>query len=89
MRRAGLEDPKRCCFIDDSRTNVAAALKIGWGRCVHFCERGLDAVEGGQHKRIGVGADGQEALREADVIGKLEELRVVWADLFKQDVERN
>ena len=69
--------------------NVSAALKIGWGRCVHFCEHGLDTVEGGQVKRIGVGADGQEGLQEATIIKKLEDLRVVWADLFKAGTQVN
>ena len=87
MRKAGVTDPKKCFFIDDSRTNVAAALKLGWERVVHFCEHGLETVEGGRHKQIGVGADGQEALKEATVVNKLQDLRVVWADIFKPEVE--
>ncbi len=83
MRKANITDPKKCFFIDDSRTNVAAALKLGWGHVVHFCEHGLETVEGGRSKRIGIGADGQEALNEASVVNKLEDLRVVWADVFK------
>ncbi|KAJ3521105.1 hypothetical protein NM688_g9063 [Phlebia brevispora] len=59
MRKAGITDPKKCLFVDDSRNNVAAALKLGWGRAVHFCERGMETVEGGRSKLIGVGADGQ------------------------------
>ena len=69
-------------------TGVAAALKIGWGLCVHFCEHGLDTVEGGKLRQIGINADGQkEELREAGIISKLEELRVVWSDLFKPKVD--
>ena len=83
MRKAGITDPGKCFFIDDSRTNVAAALNLGWRRVVHFCEQGLETVEGGKAKQIGVGADGQEALNEATVVNKLEDLRVVWADVFK------
>lgn len=41
-------------------------------------------MEGGKHKQIG--ADGQEALKDAVVISTLEELRTVWSELFKQDV---
>lgn len=63
---------------------MAAALRLGWGHCVHFCEQGLDTMEGGKHKQIG--ADGQEALKDAVVISTLEELRTVWSELFKQDV---
>ena len=59
------------------------ALNLGWRRVVHFCEQGLETVEGGKAKQIGVGADGQEALNEAIIVNKLEDLRVVWADEFK------
>lgn len=83
MKKAGITDPKKCYFIDDSRSNVAAALQLGWGRCVHFCERGLETVEGGKPKQIG--ADGKEALQDAVVIGHLEELRTVWSDVFMKD----
>lgn len=83
MRKAGITDPKKCYFIDDSRNNVAAAQRLGWGRCVHFCEQGLETVEGGKPKRIG--ADGKEALQDAVVIGRLVELRTVWSELFVKD----
>ncbi len=85
MRRAGLSDPSKCFFIDDSKTNVKAAINLGWGRCVHFCEQGLETVEGGQRKQIS--ADGEEALQMegAVVIGRLEELRTVWSDVFKTE----
>lgn len=85
MQMARVTDPKKCFFIDDSRTNVAAAIRLGWGRCVHFCEQGLETVEGGMPKRIG--ADGKEALQDATVIARLEELRTVWSEVFKKDTE--
>ncbi|EKM59208.1 uncharacterized protein PHACADRAFT_191528 [Phanerochaete carnosa HHB-10118-sp] len=87
MSKAGVEDPKRCFFIDDSRNNVAAAVKLGWGRCVHFCEAGLETVEGGKTRQIG--ADGKDALPEATVIGRLEELRTVWNDVFKKSTDES
>ena len=77
-----MTDPSNVYFIDDSRKNVAAALALGWGHCVHFCEAGLEVVEGGRPKQIG--ADGQAALQDAVVIGVLEELRTVWRELFKE-----
>ncbi|KAI0702875.1 pyrimidine 5-nucleotidase [Cytidiella melzeri] len=83
LKKAGVSDPKRCYFIDDSRNNVAAAFKLGWGHCVHFCERGLETMEGGKSKQIG--ADGQPALQSVPVIGTLEELRTVWRELFRDD----
>ncbi|KAH9943486.1 pyrimidine 5-nucleotidase [Epithele typhae] len=65
LKKAALTDPSKCYFIDDSRNNVKAARQLGWGHCVHFCERG-DADEG------------------IVAISKLEELRIVWSELFKQ-----
>lgn len=85
MSKAGVTDPNKCFFIDDSRNNVAAAIQLGWGRCVHFCEAGLEVVEGGMPKQIG--ADGKEAMPGATVIGRLEELRTVWNDVFKKDTD--
>lgn len=85
MKEAGVTDPKKCFFIDDSRNNVAAAIHLGWGRCVHFCEQGLETVEGGRPKQIG--ADGKEALQDATVISRLEELRTVWSDVFHKATE--
>lgn len=83
MKKASALDPRKCFFVDDSRKNVEAAINLGWGRCVHFCEKGLKTVEGGRPGRIG--ADGEPALEGATVISRLEELRTVWKDLFKHD----
>ena len=59
----------------------AAAIALGWGNCVHFCEAGLETVEGGKAKQIS--ADGKEPLPGATVVGRLEELRSVWSEVFK------
>ncbi|GJE84191.1 pyrimidine 5-nucleotidase [Phanerochaete sordida] len=81
MQKAAVSDPKKIFFIDDSRNNVAAAAALGWGSCVHFCEAGLETVEGGKAKQIS--ADGKEPLPGAIVVGRLEELRSVWSEVFK------
>ena len=62
--------------------NVKAARKLGWGHCVHFCEKGLLHVEGGRPKYIG--ADVQEGVDEDGIITitNLEALRTVWSELF-------
>jgi hypothetical protein len=84
MEQADVSDPSKCLFVDDNRCNVDAARSLGWAQCVHFCERGLQAVEGGKVKEIGSerkeGAEDNGVL----VISDLEELRVVWPDIFKK-----
>lgn len=81
MGLAGISDPSKCYFVDDSRANVQAAWRVGWGRCVHFCERGLEIMEGGKFKEI---IPNEELPRDIEEITHLEELRRVWADIFKQ-----
>lgn len=84
MEKAGVEDPSRCYFIDDSRTNVEAARRLGWGHCVHFCERGVLHVEGGRPKYIGSDIQEGEDLSGIDAVSKVDELRSVWPEIFKQ-----
>ncbi|OBZ70454.1 Uncharacterized protein C24B11.05 [Grifola frondosa] len=84
LKTAGVKDASRCFFVDDSWKNVDAARRLGWGRCVHFCERGLCAVEGGKIREIG-----EDSFKEPDPngvvdISRLEELRTVWSDIFKE-----
>jgi pyrimidine and pyridine-specific 5'-nucleotidase len=75
--KAGVTDPSKCYFIDDSRLNVDAAKSLGWGHCIHFCERGLTATEGGIEKTIGCGEDLKD-----DAVTTLDDLRRVWPELF-------
>ncbi|TBU32826.1 pyrimidine 5-nucleotidase [Dichomitus squalens] len=84
MKIAGVTDPSQCYFIDDSLNNVKAARALGWDHCVHFCERGLLHVEGGKPKYIG--SDSQDSVADDGiaVITKLDELRTVWPEIFKQ-----
>jgi len=80
MKQANLTDPSKCYFVDDSKTNIEAALELGWGKCVHFCEQGMQAVEGGKVKEIGQAGS---VANGAVVISRLEELRTVWPEVFK------
>ncbi|KAJ3814203.1 pyrimidine 5-nucleotidase [Lentinula lateritia] len=88
MSLASVIDPSKCYFIDDNWRNVQAAQKIGWAHCVHFCERGLEHVEGGKVTKISstakVNVDSQqEEKADIKVISELEELRDVWPEIFK------
>ncbi|KAI0638133.1 pyrimidine 5-nucleotidase [Trametes polyzona] len=84
MKKAGVRDPSKCYFIDDSRTNVEAARRLGWGHCVHFCERGLLHVEGGKPKYIGSDIQDGEDTSGITAVSKIDELRTVWPEIFKQ-----
>ena len=85
MEKAGISDPSKCYFVDDSRSNVDGARARGWARCVHFSEHGQEAVEGGVLKKINnekaVGAKSDDGI---DTISDLEELRAVWPEIFKE-----
>lgn len=84
MKQANVSDPSKCYFIDDSRGNIDGALAQGWAKCVHFCEKGLEAMEGGRTKKIGgERAKGTPVSNGIDVVTTLEELRVVWPEIFK------
>ncbi|KAI0750739.1 pyrimidine 5-nucleotidase [Daedaleopsis nitida] len=84
MTIAGLRDPTKCYFVDDSLINIQSARNLGWGHCVHFCERGIEHMEGGRPKFIG--SDIQEGAVSNGIvtISKLEGLRTVWPEVFKQ-----
>lgn len=84
MKQANINDPSKCYFVDDNRGNVDAAFAQGWAKCVHFCERGLEAMEGGKMKQIG--DERVEGVAENNVVDitTLEELRDVWPEIFKQ-----
>ena len=84
MKKAGVTDPAKCYFVDDSRGNVKAARQLGWGHCVHFYERGVEHMEGGRPKKIG--SDIQDGDNEDGIaaIANLDELRGVWPELFVQ-----
>lgn len=80
MKQAGISDPSKCLFVDDSRTNVEAAQKLGWGRCVYFCEYGMQVVEGGKVKELR--GNEKELPNGIKIVSRLEELRDIWPDVF-------
>lgn len=82
MRIANISDASKCLFIDDSKSNVIAAKKLGWGRCAHFHETGLDVVEGGRKMSLGVHGGSAADVEGIAVINDLEELRTIWPDVF-------
>lgn len=88
MSLASTSDPSICYFIDDNRRNVEAARELGWGHCVHFCERGLEHVEGGKVQKISnashVNGVGQNDM-DIKVISELGELRDTWPEIFKSN----
>jgi len=83
LKQANISDPSKCFFVDDSRKNVDAAKGLGWGACVHFCETGLQVVEGGKLKMIGNEREQGATENDVPTISDLDELRVVWPQIFK------
>jgi pyrimidine and pyridine-specific 5'-nucleotidase len=83
LKQANVSDPSKCFFVDDSRKNVDAAKLLGWGACAHFCEAGLQVVEGGKLKEIGDEREQGAVDNDVSVISDLEELRVIWSQIFK------
>ncbi|KZT62106.1 pyrimidine 5-nucleotidase [Calocera cornea HHB12733] len=72
MRVAGVTDASKCLFVDDNLNNVKAAKALGWGSSVLYSER-----EEGNAMKEHPHVEGVDA-----VIGRLEELRLVWKDIF-------
>lgn len=95
LKQARVTDPSKILFIDDNLGNVKAAQSEGWGRCVHFCEAGLLAVEGGKLRTIGDDTPSlphdrteekvAQKVGEIAVVNELQQLRKVWPDLFVQE----
>lgn len=86
MKQANVSDPSKCYFVDDNRTNVDAARALGWGHCVHFCEKGLEAMEGGRIKEIDDAREPGAVDNGVVDVTTLEELRQVWPEIFQQAI---
>ncbi|KAF8897624.1 pyrimidine 5-nucleotidase [Infundibulicybe gibba] len=86
MKQAGVPSPSKCYFVDDNRGNVDAARAQGWAHCAHFCEVGLEAMEGGRLKEIGEERSNDRPENDGvAIIGNLEELRRIWPEIFKSE----
>ena len=85
MQQAGVADPSKCYFVDDSVRNILAARALGWGHCVHFYEKGLEVTEGGRTMRLDgkVGNEGKDGDDGVAEISDLQQLREVWPEIFK------
>lgn len=84
IRQAGVSEPSRCLFVDDSRQNVVSAKKLGWGRCVHFYEGRLENRQSGRSTALDQSGNTATDADGIVVINNLEELRVVWSDIFRR-----
>jgi pyrimidine and pyridine-specific 5'-nucleotidase len=84
MKQANIKDPSKCYFVDDNRKNIDSACAEGWAHCVHFCERGLEAMEGGRIKEIDDEREPDAVDNDVVEISTLDELRTVWPEIFKQ-----
>lgn len=72
LEKAHVHDPSKCLFVDDNLQNVQAAKRLGWGSCVYYREPGEQS-----EYTIFEGVDA--------TIHHLEELRMVWPHIFKED----
>lgn len=86
MQQAGVQDPAKCFFVDDSLKNLKAAKAVGWIRCVHFREHDPTTTPqklGANHRNT---PGGQEELIITEdgipVINDLQQLRSVWPEIF-------
>jgi len=81
MRQAGVQDPQRCLFVDDSISNVEGAKRVGWIHSVHFREHGPEGVEA-----LSINSMAKELITKdgIPIINDLQQLREVWPDIFVQ-----
>ncbi|PFH52803.1 hypothetical protein AMATHDRAFT_73928 [Amanita thiersii Skay4041] len=80
IQQVGITDRSKCYFVDDSFRNVQAAHALGWGKCVHFCEKGHDLTVNGN---LVNGLENGEMDSPIQRISSLEELRDIWPEIFK------
>jgi pyrimidine and pyridine-specific 5'-nucleotidase len=78
MQQVGVDDFSKFLFVDDSRSNVEAAKRFGWTRCVHFREDGHSTGGALSANHMVCNQD------EIPVINDLQQLREVWPDIFVQ-----
>jgi pyrimidine and pyridine-specific 5'-nucleotidase len=83
MQQAGVNDFRKCLFVDDSHGNVVGAKRFGWTRSVHFREDGHGTDEAFTADHM-VGKQEPPDEDEIPVINDLQQLREVWPDIFVQ-----
>lgn len=79
MQQAGVTDPSKCLFVDDSFINIEGAKRVGWIRCVHFREVGHEVLHA---KRIAEVSEKPISGDVIPVVTDLQQLREVWPDIF-------
>ena len=79
MQQAGVTDPSKCLFVDDSFINIEGAKRVGWIRCVHFREVGHEVLHA---KRIAEVSEKPITGDVIPVVTDLQQLREVWPDIF-------
>ena len=82
MQQAGVQDPAKCLFVDDSVNNLKAAKAVGWIRCVHFREHDPTAPEKPSVNDTPGGQEEHPTEEGTPVINNLQQLRDVWPDIF-------
>ena len=84
MNQAGVRDPAKCLFVDDSLSNVKSARRVGWIRSVHFREHGPITLQ--EPAVTHTPTDQAKGLIEEGIpiINNLQQLRNVWPDIFVQ-----
>ena len=86
MHKAGVQDPTKCLFVDDTLKNVESAKRVGWIRSVHLREQEYEPtipeIPAVDHTLT----DQEELPSEGGIpiINNLQQLRSVWSDIFVQ-----
>ena len=82
MQQAGVQDPAKCLFVDDSVKNLKAAKAVGWIRCVHFREHDPTAPQKPSVNYTPGGQEENPAEEGIPAINNLRQLRDVWPEIF-------
>ncbi|KAI9512235.1 pyrimidine 5-nucleotidase [Russula earlei] len=82
MHQAGVQDPTKCLFVDDSLSNVEGARRVGWIHSVYFQEGGHQTTEPLHINHLAKAPAKIITKDGISVISNLQQLRVVWPDIF-------
>jgi pyrimidine and pyridine-specific 5'-nucleotidase len=84
MDQAGVKDPAKCLFVDDTLENIEGGKRVGWIRSVYFREQEPMGLweQDVDHTRTGQGELPIED--KIHIINDLQQLRSVWSDVFVQ-----